>query len=272
MPVAGVADTLAVAAAMAGGAMVLLWLVSLWRRDASIVDIFWGPGFVLVAWAVLAWVSAHDLPDGGDARRWLLVSLVTVWGLRLGGYLAYRNLGKGEDYRYVAMREKAGGRFWIVSLFKVFLLQGLFLWVVSLPVQAGQLPSTPDGIGPLAVIGAVVWAVGLFFETLGDAQLARFKADPANRGKVMNKGLWAYSRHPNYFGETLIWWGLFLITLSTPYGWWAFISPVVITFLLLKVSGVTLLEATIVERRPEYREYLETTSAFIPWFPKRKKS
>ena len=269
MPVAGVADTLAVAAAMAGGAMVLLWLVSLWRRDASIVDIFWGPGFVLVAWAVLAWVSAHDLPDGGDARRWLLVSLVTVWGLRLGGYLAYRNLGKGEDYRYVAMREKAGGRFWIVSLFKVFLLQGLFLWVVSLPVQAGQLPSTPDGIGPLAVIGAVVWAVGLFFETLGDAQLARFKADPANKGRVMDRGLWRYTRHPNYFGDFSVWWGIYLVALEGHGTWWAVAGPLLMSFLLIRVSGVAMLEKTIGTRRPGYEEYVRRTSAFFPRPPRR---
>jgi steroid 5-alpha reductase family enzyme len=269
VPVAGVADTLAVAAAVAGGAMVLLWLVSLWRRDASIVDIFWGPGFVLVAWAVFAWVSAHDLPDGGDARRWLLVSLVTVWGLRLGGYLAYRNLGKGEDYRYVAMREKAGGRFWIVSLFKVFLLQGLFLWVVSLPVQAGQLPSTPDGLGPLAIIGAAVWAVGLFFEAVGDAQLVRFKADPANKGRVMDRGLWRYTRHPNYFGDFMVWWGIYLVALEGNGTWWAFAGPLLMSFLLIRVSGVAMLEKTIGTRRPGYEEYVRRTSAFFPRPPRR---
>ena len=269
MSVAGVADTLALAAAVAAGAMVLLWLASLVTRDASIVDIFWGPGFVLVAWAVFAWVGAHDLPDGGEARRWLLVSLVTVWGLRLGGYLAYRNLGKGEDYRYVAMRDKAGGRFWIVSLFKVFLLQGLFLWVVSLPVQAGQLPSTPDGLGPLAVIGAVMWAIGLFFETAGDAQLARFKADPANKGRVMDRGLWRYTRHPNYFGDFMVWWGIYLVALEGHGTWWAFAGPLLMSFLLLRVSGVAMLEKTIGTRRPGYEEYVRRTSAFFPRPPRR---
>jgi steroid 5-alpha reductase family enzyme len=248
--------------------MLLLWLVSLARRDASIVDIFWGPGFVLVAWAVFAWAGAHDLPDGGEARRWLLVSLVSVWGLRLGGYLAYRNLGKGEDYRYVAMRDKAGSRFWIISLFKVFLLQGLLMWIVSLPVQAGQLPSTPDGIGPLAIAGAAVWAVGLFFETVGDAQLARFKADPANKGKVMERGLWRYTRHPNYFGDFMVWWGIYLVALEGHGTWWSIAGPLLMSFLLLRVSGVAMLEKTIANRRPGYEEYIRRTSAFFPRPPK----
>lgn len=269
MSVAGVADTLALAGAVAMGAMVLLWLVSLAVRDASIVDIFWGPGFVLVAWGVFAWVAAQDLPETGEARRWLLVSLVTVWGLRLGGYLARRNLGKGEDYRYTAMREKAGGRFWIVSLFQVFLLQGALMWIVSLPVQAGQLASTPDGIGPLAIAGAAIWGIGLFFETVGDAQLARFKADPANRGKVMDRGLWRYTRHPNYFGDFMVWWGIYLVALEGHGTWWTFLGPLLMSFLLLRVSGVAMLEKTISTRRPGYEEYIRRTSAFFPLPPKR---
>jgi steroid 5-alpha reductase family enzyme len=141
---------------------------------------------------------------------------------------------------------------------------------VSLAVQLGQISPTPAHFTGLDILGFLVWVAGFSFEAVADWQLARFKADPANRGKVMNRGLWGYSRHPNYFGETLIWWGLFLIALATPLGWWAIISPVVITFLLLKVSGVVLLEKDIAERRPEYLEYLKTTSAFIPWFPKRR--
>ncbi len=269
MPVAVITDTLLLAAAVAAGAMVLLWLVSLAAHDASLVDIFWGPGFVLVAWAVFAGVGAHHLPAGGEARRWLLVSLVTVWGLRLGGYLAHRNLGKGEDYRYAAMRQKAGGHFWIVSLVKVFLLQGLLLWVVSLPVQVGQLPSTPDGLGPLAVAGAVAWAVGLFFETAGDAQLARFRTDPANKGRVMDRGLWRYTRHPNYFGDFLVWWGIYLVALEGQGAWWSFVGPLVMSFLLLRVSGVAMLEKTIGNRRPGYEEYTRRTSAFFPRPPRR---
>jgi len=266
---AGVGNTLAVAAAVIAGAMVLLWLVSLAARDTSIVDIFWGPGFVLVAWTVFAWVTAHDLPDGGGARRLLLAALVTVWGLRLGIYLGRRNLGKGEDYRYVAMREKARGRFWLISLGKVFLLQGLLMWVVSLPLQAGQLPSTPDGLGPLALAGAAVWAIGLFFESLGDWQLARFKSDPANRGRVMDRGLWRYTRHPNYFGDFLVWWGLYLVALEGHGTWWTVAGPLLMSFLLLRVSGVAMLEKTIATRRPGYEQYVRRTSAFFPLPPRR---
>jgi len=269
MTTVGLANTVALAAAVAAGSMVLLWLGSLAVGNASIVDIFWGPVFALVTWAVFAWVGGHDLPAGGGGRRLLLACLVSAWGLRLGGYLAYRNLGKGEDYRYVAMRQKAGGRFWIVSLFKVFLLQGFLLWVVSLPVQVGQLPSTPEGIGPLALAGAAVWAAGLFFEAVGDAQLARFKADPAHRGLVMDRGLWRYTRHPNYFGDFLVWWGLYLVALEGPGTWWTFVGPLLMSFLLIRVSGVAMLEKTIGTRRPGYAEYVRRTSAFFPLPPRR---
>lgn len=270
MTAATVGNTLALTAVVIAGAMLLLWLVSLAVRDASIVDIFWGPGFVLVAWSVFAWAAAHDLPGGGSARRLLLAALVTVWGLRLGLHLAARNLGKGEDYRYVAMREKAGGRFWLVSLGKVFLLQGLLMWVVSLPLQGGQLPSAPDRVGVLALAGAAVWAVGLFFESVGDWQLARFKADPANRGKVMDRGLWRFTRHPNYFGDFLVWWGLYLVALDAPGTWWTIAGPLLMTFLLLKGSGVAVLEKTIGTRRPGYEEYVRRTSAFFPRPPRRR--
>jgi steroid 5-alpha reductase family enzyme len=243
-----------------------VWLLSLPTRNASLADIFWGLGFVLLAGLSFA------LGGGFPGRKILLTLLTTLWGLRLFLHIAWRNRGKGEDRRYQVWREKRGDSFWWVSFFNVFLVQAVLLWLISLSVQLGQVSPTPPRLTALDFLGVMVWLVGFVFEAVADWQLAHFKADPAHRGKVMNQGLWAYSRHPNYFGETLIWWGLFLIALSTPYGWWALISPAVITFLLLKVSGVTLLEATIVERRPEYREYLETTSAFIPWFPKRKKS
>lgn len=245
--------------------MVGVWLLSLPTRNASLADIFWGPGFVLLAWLSFA------LTYGYVGRKLLLALLTTAWGLRLSLHIAWRNWGQGEDRRYQAWRAKRGASFWWVSLFTVFLTQAVLLWLVSLAVQIGQLSTTPAHLTGLDLLGALIWAAGFTFEALADWQLARFKADPTNRGKVMNQGLWAYSRHPNYFGESLIWWGLFLIALATPFGWWTVISPVVITFLLLKVSGVVLLEKDIVERRPEYREYLETTSAFIPWFPKRRR-
>ncbi len=244
--------------------MGFVWLLSLPTRNASLADIFWGPGFVLIAWL------SFSLTDGYLGRKLLLVLLTTAWGLRLSLYIAWRNWGHGEDRRYQAWRANRGERFWWVSLFTVFLTQAMLLWLVSLAAQIGQLSPTPANLTGLDLLGTLIWTSGFTFEAVADRQLAHFKADPANQGRVMNHGLWAYSRHPNYFGESLVWWGLFFIALATPYGWWTLVSPVLITFLLLRVSGVTLLEKDIVERRPEYREYRETTSAFIPWFPKRR--
>jgi steroid 5-alpha reductase family enzyme len=246
--------------------MGFVWLLSLPTRKSSLADIFWGPGFVLIAWL------SFSLTDGYLGRKLLLVLLTTAWGLRLSLYIAWRNWGQGEDRRYQAWRASRGASFWWVSLFSVFLTQGILLWLISLALQVGQCSLTPAHLTGLDLLGFLLWCTGFTFEAVADWQLSRFKADPVNKGKVMNRGLWAYSRHPNYFGESLIWWGLFLIALPTPYGWYGLVSPVLITFLLLKVSGVTLLEKDIVERRPGYREYLETTSAFIPWFPKRRPS
>lgn len=246
------------------GCMTCLWVLSLAMKNASIADIFWGPGFVIVAW--LTFYEA----EGYLGRRLLICTLVTVWGLRLGIHIARRNRGKGEDRRYQAWRASYGQRFWWVSLFTVFGVQGILLWVISLVTQAGQISVAPGRLVWFDALGLFVWVAGFFFEAVGDWQLARFKADPANRGKVMNQGLWAYTRHPNYFGECLMWWGLFLIALAAPGNVWTIISPLTITILLLKVSGVTLLEKSIVETRPKYRGYMESTSAFVPWFPRRR--
>jgi len=247
------------------GFMIAVWALSVAIKNASIADTFWGPGFVFVAW--VTFLGA----DGYLGRRLLITLLVTAWGLRLALHIGTRNWGKGEDRRYKAWRQQYGDRFWWVSLFTVFLLQGLLLWVISLVAQVGQWSPKPDRFIWLDGAGLVLWAVGFFFEAVGDYQLAVFKKNPANKGKAMAKGLWRYTRHPNYFGECLMWWGIFLITLATPGSVWTIVSPITITFLLLKVSGVTLLERTIVETRPEYRQYQERTSAFIPWFPKRGK-
>ena len=245
--------------------MLLGWAVSVRRRNVTVVDTLWGLGFVLIAW--LTWLRS----DGYAFRQLLLCGLTTLWGLRLAIHLHQRNHGKAEDPRYADWR-KAGGRwFWLTSLFKVFLLQALFLWVIALAVQAGQTSSRPDHPTVLDVAGMVVWLVGFFFESVGDWQLARFKADPANRGKILNKGLWRYSRHPNYFGESLIWWGIFLIALSDPRNGWTIVSPLLITLVLLKMTGVALTERIMLEKKPEYREYSEQTPAFFPWVPKRGK-
>ena len=243
--------------------MFSMWLVSVKLKDASIVDIIWGFGFVLVAWV------SRAVADGNRARQNLLVVCATLWGLRLAGYLFWRNHGKGEDFRYRAMRKKFGERFPIVSLYSVFGLQGLLMFVVSLPLQLGQMPPT-RAFGVAAFVGAAAWAVGLAFETIGDLQLARFKADPTNAGKVMDRGLWAWTRHPNYFGDACVWIGLTLIAMDAGgVALASIVGGVAMTVLLVRVSGVPMLEKTIGRRRPGYAEYIQRTSSFIPRPPKK---
>lgn len=253
--------------AAASGAIVVLmlttWALSLPLRDVSIVDIVWGLGFVVVA------VTAALVGDGSGARRTLLLLLVGLWGARLTGYLALRNLGHGEDQRYVVMRRRIGSRFWIVSLVTVFLLQGVLMWVVSLPVQLAAAAEEPAGLGPLALSGVALWVVGLTFEAVGDLQMARFKADPGSKGQVMDRGLWRYTRHPNYFGDFCVWWGIFLVAAETGPGRLGIIGPIVMSVLLLRVSGVALLERSIGTRRPGYAAYVERTSGFFPRPPRR---
>jgi steroid 5-alpha reductase family enzyme len=249
--------------ALCASAMFALWLVSIAMRDASIVDVWWGPSFVLVA------VGAWWLGAGGDpGRRALVTALVALWGLRLGAYLAWRNLGHGEDPRYQAMRRRWGDRFPVASLFTVFGLQAALSWFVSLPVQAVHV-SPGGGLGVRDAACAALALFGLLFEAVGDLQLARFRADPANRARVMDRGLWRYTRHPNYFGDCCVWWGLYGIAAATPLGVWTIASPILMTFLLLRVSGVALLERSIGKRRPDYAEYTARTSAFVPWPPRR---
>jgi steroid 5-alpha reductase family enzyme len=234
-----------------------LWRVSLKLRDSSIVDLFWGTGFVLVAWLSL-WLA------GPSPRGWLVAALVSVWGLRLSVYLTWRNHGRGEDPRYAAMRARAGAAWPMRSLFVVFGLQGALLWLISLPVQfairtRGEL-TWLDGVGAALVV------VGVAFESLGDLQLARFKANPANKGRVMDQGLWRYTRHPNYFGDAVTWWGLACFGVASG-AWPTVASAALMTFLLVRVSGVALLESAM-GARPGYAEYVARTSAFVPMPPK----
>jgi len=242
--------------------MVATWLLSLVLKNASIVDIVWGLGFVITSWVLALTI------DGDSTRQILLAVMVGAWGLRLGGYLSKRNIGHGEDWRYKAMRKKKGARFGLISLVTVFGLQGVLMWVVSLPVMFGNSDATP-GVGPLAVIGVMVWAVGLSFEAVGDWQLVQFKKDPNNAGKVMRTGLWSLTRHPNYFGDALLWWGIGIVGAETGSGVIGFIGPVVMTVFLLRVSGVPMLERSLMKRREGYAEYAARTSAFIPRPPKR---
>ena len=236
-----------------------MWVLSVVLSDVSIVDLVWGLAFVIVA---------HVARAVGDpnARVDLLTALVTIWGFRLSGYLLWRNWGTGEDKRYVAMRKHFGDKFWWFSLIQTFGLQGALVLIVSLPVQltaAGE----DVALGWVAWLGAAIWLVGFTFETVGDAQLARFKAKPENEGQVMDRGLWRYTRHPNYFGDFTVWWGLFLVSLAAG-GWWGIVGPIVMSVFLLRVSGVTMLERTITKRRPGYADYIARTSTFFPWPPK----
>lgn len=237
------------------GLMILTWLVSLTVKDASIVDVVWGLGFVLIGWVTFA-----RFPN--DPPSLIPLAMVTLWGLRLAIYIGLRKRGKGEDYRYKAMRDQARDTFPRDSLFKVFLIQAVLLWLVSLPLQIG-IAAPPISVDVVVVGGILIWGLGFIFESVGDWQLARFKADPANQGKVMERGLWRYTRHPNYFGDFCVWWGIFLIALAGGH-WWTVIGPIVMSVLLMKVSGAGLLEKTIGQRRPGYEEYAARTNAFFP--------
>jgi len=241
-------------------AAVLTWLVSLARRDVSIVDSLWSLFFLLAAA-----VYAATAPDPGP-RTLLVLALVVVWAVRLSAYITWRNWGEGEDRRYQAIRRNNEPHFAIKSLYIVFGLQGLLAWLISLPLLAAMVSGA--SINALDFIGVGLWAVGMAFEAGGDYQLARFKARADNHGKVMDQGLWRYTRHPNYFGEFCIWWGFYAIALAGG-AWWAIVSPLVMTGLLLRVSGVALLEKDIGERRPAYREYITRTNAFFPGPPRK---
>lgn len=238
-----------------GGIAAASWLVSLAKRDVSIVDSVWS----LLIWAaagVYAWQSAAV-----TQRGWLVLVLVTAWAVRLSAYITARNWGEGEDRRYQRIRANNQPHFWIKSLWIVFLLQGLLAWIISLPLLAAF--GGAGGLGWLDLAGAAVVIGGIAYETLADWQLARFKADAGNRGRVLDTGLWRNTRHPNYFGECCVWWGFWLLALAAG-GWWSIAGPAVMTVLLLKVSGVSLLETDIGERRPAYAAYIRRTNAFIP--------
>ncbi len=242
--------------------LTLVWLVSLRLQDASVADICWGLGFVVLAWLYVL------LSPGLTPRSWLAVALVTAWGLRLARHILRRNHGKGEDPRYRAMRATHGQVFWWRSLFAVFWLQGAILWFVSFPLLVAVRAEQPAGLTALDGLGLLLFAVGFGFEAVGDAQLARFKAEPANRGTVLDTGLWRYTRHPNYFGDATLWWGMYLVAAATPGGWATVLSPSLMTLLLMRVSGVTLLEAGLKTSKPGYRDYIARTPAFLPWRPR----
>jgi steroid 5-alpha reductase family enzyme len=241
--------------------MLLTWLESIRRSDVSIVDPIWGPAFVLVA------IVATLAGDADADVRWLLLGMTAAWGVRLGGYLISRKLREPEeDPRYAAMRKRVGSGFALWSLVNVFLVQGLLVLVVSLPLQFAA--SGESSLGAAVIPGVALYLLGLCFESVGDAQLAAFKSDPDSRGKVMDRGLWRYTRHPNYFGDFCVWWGIWLVALTAGGTWWTAIGPIVMSTLLIRVSGKGLLEKSIGKRRPGYAEYVERTSGFFPLPPK----
>jgi steroid 5-alpha reductase family enzyme len=245
---------------------VLTWLASLVRHDVSLVDRTWG---LFIAGAAI--VYAIRLPSPGERGVWML-ALVVVWALRLSLFITMRNWGHGEDRRYQEIRARNEPNFALKSLYLIFALQAVLAWTVSSPFLVGMAAGTP--LSWLDTVGIAIAAFGIVFEAVGDAQMASFKADPANKGQVMDRGVWRFTRHPNYFGETCVWWGLWLMALAGA-GWagaWSIVSPILMTVLLLKVSGISLLERDIGERRPAYREYIARTNAFFPGWPRRKGS
>ncbi len=242
--------------------MTLLWVVSVIVKNVSIVDLFWGLGFVLIG-------GFYFLKtEGSEIRRIIILTLVAIWGLRLSFYLAWRNIGEGEDYRYKEFRKKYGKKYWWVSYFQTFLLQGVLMWLISSPLLGAQYFGRSVPFGIIDITGILFWVIGFFFETTGDFQLARFKSDPANKGKVMAAGLWKYTRHPNYFGDSSVWWGFGILCISAG-AYLPVLGSVLMTFIIIKISGVGLLEKNLRNMKPGYKEYIEKTSAFIPWFPKR---
>jgi steroid 5-alpha reductase family enzyme len=243
--------------------MTAIWLLSLVLRDSSIVDIFWGFGFIAVTWTL-----ATAAPGGLTPRAGLLASLVTVWGLRLSLHILWRNWGRGEDFRYRAWRGQAGHAWWWRSYFKVFLLQGAVMWLVAAPVVAVLSRGQQTAFSWIDGLAIVTWMVGFVFEAAGDWQLARFKSDTANNGRLMTGGVWRYTRHPNYFGDSTVWWGHYLLAVASG-AWWTAFSPILMAFLLVRVSGVSMLESTLRETKPGYREYIQSTSAFFPLPPRR---
>jgi steroid 5-alpha reductase family enzyme len=235
------------------------WLLSLPLRNVSIVDIMWSLMFLLAA---LTYAAGQVAPG---PRAWLVITLVGLWSIRLAAYIGWRNHGQGEDFRYQKIRADNDPGFAIKSLYLVFGLQAALAWVISLPLLAAIDSTAP--LGWLDLAGVSLWMLGMVFEVGGDWQLSRFKRDPANRGKVLDSGLWRYTRHPNYFGDFCVWWGLFLVALSAG-GWWSVFGPLVMSVLLLKVSGVALLEKDIADRRPAYSDYIRRTNAFFPGPPR----
>jgi len=241
----------------------LLWIWSVFIKNVSIVDIFWGFGFVVV--------NAFYVFNSGElnARKILILTLVSIWGFRLAMYLAYRNIGKGEDFRYQEFRRNYGSkRYWWFSFFQTFLLQGGLIMIISLPLLGISSSASSGDLNVLDYLGVVVWLIGFVFEAGGDFQLMRFKKNIENKGKVLNTGFWKYTRHPNYFGDSAVWWAYAIFSIAAG-SYWQIIGSIIMTLLIIKISGVSLLEKTLKNTKPQYSDYIEKTNSFFPWFPKK---
>jgi steroid 5-alpha reductase family enzyme len=239
-----------------------LWIISVFLRNVSIVDLFWGMGFILVdAWYFYA-------TETFGPRQLLLFMLVGFWGVRLSLYLAWRNIGNGEDFRYREFRKNYGKNYWWISFFQTFLLQGILMWLISSTLWGVNRFQATNSLTTLDYIALLVWTIGFIFEVGGDYQLSKFKGDPSNKGKVLNTGFWRFTRHPNYFGDAAVWWGYGLFCISAGSYWFVF-GSVLMTLLIIKVSGVALLEKTLKSNKPGYAEYVRRTNSFLPWFPKK---
>ncbi|MBY9014993.1 MAG: DUF1295 domain-containing protein [Candidatus Lokiarchaeota archaeon] len=240
----------------------LAFIVGTLKKDNSIIDIFYGLGYLVLIWISL--ILSYDF----SLRKIIISICVSIWGLRLAIYVMIRNWGKPEDYRYQAIRRKMGDKAILKSFYRIYLFQGLIIFLVGFPELFANLSINPI-LNWLDIVGIVLWITGFYFEMIGDYQLRKFLKNPENKGKVMDQGLWKYTQHPNYFGEVLMWWSLYLLVINVPYGFFTIFGPIIINFMIIKVSGVRLLNKRF-EKDDKYADYKKRTSAFIPWFQKKK--
>jgi len=243
--------------------MSFLWIISVFKKNVSIVDPFWSIAFIT------AGITYFLNTNGSQNRKILVLLLLLVWGIRLFLYLGWRNWGKSEDFRYKQFRKDYGEkRYWWFSFFQVFLLQGILAWLISAPLLAAMYFGENIPLQLIDFLASFVWLVGFIFESRGDYQLAKFKSKEENKNKLLTQGLWKFTRHPNYFGDATVWLGFTLFSISVNC-FFPIFSFALMTFLIVKVSGVTLLEKTLINKKPDYKEYIKKTNAFFPWFPKK---
>ncbi|AOM83499.1 DUF1295 domain-containing protein [Salisediminibacterium beveridgei] len=241
--------------------MVSVFLLAQKKKDNSIVDIAWGFGFVIIAWVSLLYTQENSI------RELLVVTLVTLWGVRLGSFLWYRSIGRGEDFRYANFRKNWGKNAVRIAFFRVFMLQGAFMLLIAYPIIRVHASEGP-GVDFFLIAGTLIWLVGFFFQVVGDTQLDKFKKNKTHKDQILTTGVWRYTRHPNYFGEAAMWWGIFVIVLPVELGWTAVFSALFINFMLLKVSGVPFLDERFKDNE-NYQQYKRETNNFVPWFPKK---